>query len=216
MSVKAYRAAMLSGVAFALLLFFGVGQLFSSTPDTSNKSADEVTAKWASYLADSGHRTSIVVGTGLVMLSAIALVWFATAMRARVAPGNSPLLGFALLAATGIAAVSVGPLTLVGGHVFGNDPIPVDGSVIWIVFSFAFPALLVWFGLAAAAFLATVAVAGRGVLPSWLTWFAWLAALGGVFAVEFIPMILVALWFIAAGIHGALRPMGAAEAPAAA
>src|SRR4051794_21401681 len=115
-SLRAYRAAMLAGVAFALLLFFGSGQMFGSTPDTSNKTADVVSKLWATWLADSGHRTSVIIGAFLCMLAAIALVWFAAALRTRVAPGSTPLMGFAVLAAGGIAAGTVGPLAVTGGH----------------------------------------------------------------------------------------------------
>lgn len=206
MSVRAYRAAMLSGVAFALLLFFGVSSMFSSTPDTANKSNDEVVQKWASWAADGDNRTSVIVGSFLTVLAAIALVWFASALRARV-PGDTPLFGFALLAAGGVAGSTIGPLAITGGHAFGDDPVPTDGHVIWLVFSLAFPALLVVFGLAAAAFIATFVIAGRRVLPIWLIVFGWLAVLGGVFAVEFVPTIVVLLWFVAAGIHGCVRPV---------
>lgn len=212
MSVRAYRAAMLAGVAFALLLFFGVTEMFSSTPDTADKSAGTVTKQWASWISDSGHRSSTIVGAFLCMLAAIALVWFASALRTRVAPGSGPLMGFAVLAAAGVGAGIIGPLALTGGHAFGNDPVPVNGDVIWFTFSITFPALLVMFGLASAAFIATACVTGRGVLPMWLIVLGWIAVLGGIFAVEFIPMIAVLVWFLAAGIYGAIRPAGAAPA----
>jgi hypothetical protein len=199
---------MLSGVAFALLLFFGATQMFSSTPDTSDKSADVVSRLWADWVTDSGHRSSTIVGSFLCMLAAIALIWFASALRTRVAPGSGPLMGFAVLAAAGVGVGIVGPLALTGGHAFGNDPVPVNGDVIWFTYSITFPALLVMFGLAIAAFIATVCVTGRGVLPMWLIVFGWIAAVAAVFSVEFLPVILVLLWFVAAGIYGAVRPAG--------
>jgi hypothetical protein len=212
MSARMYRAGMLSGVAFALLLFFGVSSMISSTPDTSHKSASVVSKLWATWAADSGHRNSVIIGGFLTVLAAIALVWFASALRARVAPGNSPLMGFAVLAAGGVAASTVGPLAITGGHAFGDDPVPTDGNVIWFVFSLAFPALMVVAGLAIAAFIATIAVAGRGTLPMWLIVFGWLAAVAAVFSVEFLPLIVVVLWFLTAGIYGALRPAAGAGA----
>lgn len=212
MSVRAYRAAMLSGVAFALLLFFGTGQMFGPTPDTSGKTADVVQQKWADFVADSGHRTGVIVGGFMMTLAAIALIWFASAIRERLAPGAGPMFGFAVLAATGVALSAAGPLAVTAGHTFGNDPVPTDGNTVWLVFSVAFPALLVTFGLAIAAFIATILVTGRGVLPMWLIIFGWLAVLGAIFAVEFIPAALVILWFLAFGIYGAVRPgMGTAS-----
>ena len=210
MNVRAYRAAMLSGSAFALLLFFGFGQMFSSTPDTSNKTADVVAQKYATWLSDSGHRTSVIVGGFLVVLAAIALVWFASAFRVRFAPAGAPLMGFALLAAVGVVAGAIGPLALAGGHAFGDDPVVTDGNVIWLVSSLAFPALLVVFGFASSALIATIVVVGRGALPMWLVVFGWLAVVAGLLGVLFLPMLIVLLWYLVAGIYGAVRPAPAA------
>ena len=202
---------MLSGAAFALLLFFGTGLMFGPTPDTSNKTADVVAQKWVSFLADSGHRSSVIVGGFMIVVAAIALVWFASAFRVRFAPAGAPLMGFALLAAVGAAAGAIGPLALAGGHAFGDDPISTDGNVIWMVFSLSFPALLVVFGLASSALIATIVVVGRGSLPMWLIVFGWIAVVAGLIGVEFLPMALVLLWYLVAGIYGAVRP---APAPA--
>lgn len=202
---------MLSGAVFALLLFFGAGQMFGPTPDTSNDSADTVARKYAAFLTDSGDRTQVIIGCFMVVLAAIALVWFASALRVRFAPAGAPLMGFALLAAVGVAASTVGPLALTGGNAFGDDPVSTDGQLIWMVFSLAFPAVLVIFGLASSALIATIVVVGRGALPMWLVIFGWLAVVAGIFAVEFLPMAVVLLWYLAAGIYGAIRP---APAPA--
>ena len=209
MSVSAQRAGMLSGVAAALLLFFGTTTMISSTPDTAHKSADEVAQKWATWIDDSGHRTSALIGGFLVILAAIAFIWFACTIAARLAGASQVLIGFAILAAVGMAAGAAGPLALTGGHAFGDDPVPTDGNVIWLVYSLAFPMILVVFGLAASAFIATAVVAGRRVLPMWLVVFGWIAVVGGMFGVLFIPIVLVLLWLIAAGIYGAVRPAGA-------
>jgi hypothetical protein len=209
MSVSVHRAGMLSGAAAALLLFFGASMMFSSTPDTAHKSADEVAQKWATWIDDSGHRTSALIGGFLVILAAIAFVWFACTLAARLAGGSQVLVGFAVLAAVGVAVGAAGPLALTGGHAFGDDPVPTDGNVIWFVYSLAFPLILAVFGLAAAAFIATAVVAGRRTLPMWLVVFGWIAVLGGVAAVAFIPLVLVLLWLIAAGIYGAVRPIPA-------
>jgi hypothetical protein len=202
---------MLSGVAFALLLFFGATQMFGSTPNTSNKSADVVAQKYVTWLDDGGHRTAVIVGSFLVVLAAIALVWFASAFRVRFAPAGAPLMGFALLAAVGVAASAIGPLTVVGGHAFGDDPLLTDGNVIYMVSSLTFPALLVMFGFASSALIATIVTVGRRALPMWLVVFGWLAVVAGVLGVLFLPMGVVLLWYLAAGIYGAVRP---APAPA--
>jgi hypothetical protein len=212
MSVSAVRAGMLSGVVSALLLFFGASLMFSSTPNTANKSADEVAQEWADWIDDSGHRASALIGGFLVILAAIALIWFACTLAARLARASQVMIGFAILAGAGLAVGAAGPLALTGGHAFGDDPVPTDGNVIFFVFSLAFPLILAVFGLAASAFIATVVVVGRRDLPMWLVVFGWIAVAAGIAAVEFVPIVLVLLWLIAAGIYGAVRPV-AAPAP---
>lgn len=213
MSVRAYRAAMIAGAATAVLLFVGSGFLYGPTPDTSNKSADEVSAKWLNFLNDSGDRHQVIIGSFVIVLAALTFIWFASALRARLDPGG-PMAGFAMLAAVGLAAGMLGPLALVGGTAFGDDPLINDGNVVWMVFNISFPAVLVMFGLGMAAFLVAVAIKGRGVLPTWLIVITWIAVLGGIFGVIFLPMGLIILWLLIAGIYGAIRPGGDA-APAA-
>ena len=60
------------------------------------------------------------------------------------------------------------------------------------------------FGLASSALIATILVAGRGALPIWLVILGWLAVIAGIFGVEFLPMLIVLVWYLAAGIYGAV------------
>jgi hypothetical protein len=207
MTVRAYRAAMVAGAAFALLLFFGSGLVDSSTPSTKKSdSADSVAQKWVTWLNDSGHRTSVIIGAFMLVLAAIAFVWFASAIASRFARLGSPTLGFAVLAAVGVAASTAGPLAVVGGHTFGNEPLMNDGHVIWLLVSTAFPMLLLVFGLPCAAFLASLLISARGVLPTWLVVFGWIAFVASVASILFIPLILTLLFFLVLGIYGAVRP----------
>jgi hypothetical protein len=209
MTVRAYRTAMIAGAAFALLLFFGSSLVDASTPSTKKSdTADAVAQKYVTWLNDSGHRTSVIIGGFMLVLAAIALVWFASAVASRFATPGHPMLGFALLAAVGVAASIAGPLAVVGGHAFGDEPLTNDGHVVWLLVESAFPLLLLVFGLACAAFIASVLVAGRGALPMWLIVFGWVGFLGAVASIFFIPLALTLLWFLAAGIYGAVRPEG--------
>jgi hypothetical protein len=213
MSVRAYRAAMLSGAAFAVLLFFGATLMVASTPDTKKSdSPDLVATKYLVWLHNSGHRTSVVIGAFMLVLAALALVWFASALAGRYAGPGSPMLAFALLAAVGITASIAGPLATIGGYVFGGEPLTNDGHVVWLLVESMFALILVVFGLACSAFIATVLLAARRSLPTWLVVFGWIAVIAGVVGVFFIPLGLIVLWFLAAGIYGAVRPIEAATA----
>jgi hypothetical protein len=222
MDSRADRAGMVSGAAFAILLFVGMNLMLGSEPNTSNKdSAATIAQKWVAVLHSSSHRSKILVGGFVVMLSAIALIWFANTLRNRYAPVGSPLMAFATLAAVGVAGAAVGPLVLVGGHTFGNEALPTDGNAIWAVGNLTMPLLLVVYGFALAAMLATFAVAARASLPRWLLVFTWIAAVASLASVEFFPMLLGLVYLLVVGIWGGIRsgsaaPVAAAATPAAA
>jgi hypothetical protein len=222
MDARTDRAGMLSGAAFAILLFVGANLMFAGQPNTSSKdSASTIAQKWVASLQSSSHRSKLIVGAFLVMLAALALIWFANTLRNRYAPSGTPLMAFATVAAVGVAASVAGPLVLVGGHAFGNEPLPTDGNVLWAVGSLMMPMLLVVYGFGLAAMLATFAVAARASLPRWLLVFTWIVAVASLASVEFFPLLLGLVYLLVVGIWGGLRPrrpeaVAPAAAPAAA
>lgn len=206
---RSNRVGMISGIAFPILLFVGGSLLFSSGPDTSKGDASTVAQAWLKTMNDSGNRLQIIIGGFVMTVAALALVWFATSLRDRFAiASSSPLQGFALLGAVGIAAAMVGPLAIAGGHSFGGEPLPTDGTVIWFITDLTYPALLVIFGFASSAFITAflLGTKGRYVVPAWLAGFGWLAVLAGVLGVLFLPMAIVLLWYLALGIYGVRSP----------
>ena len=210
MNVRSDRLGMLSGAAFALLLFLGINLMLGSEPDTKSKdSAATIAQKWVAVINSSSHRNKILVGGFIVVLSAVALIWFANTVRNRYASGGTPLMAFATLAAVGVAGAAVGPMTLVGGHTFGSEALPTDGNVMWMVGDLSMPLLLVVYGFAAAALLATFAVVARAALPTWLLVFTWIAAVASLASVEFFPALLVLIYFLVIGIWGGVTAGGA-------
>jgi hypothetical protein len=220
MDVRSDRAGMLSGAAFALLLFLGINLMLGSEPDTDSKDTAATTAqKWVSVINSSSHRNKILLGGFVVVLSAIALIWFANTLRNRYAANGTPLMAFATLAAVGVAASAVGPLVLVGGHAFGNEALPTDGQLMWMLGDLSMPALMVVYAFGAAALLATFAVVARAALPKWLLVLTWIAAVASLASVEFFPLLFVMLYFLVVGIWGGVRAGAAGSsvsAPAAA
>ncbi|HET6815776.1 MAG TPA: hypothetical protein VFH66_00910 [Mycobacteriales bacterium] len=216
------RAGMLSGAAFAILLFVGINLMLGSEPNTSSKdSAATIANKWVAVLQSSSHRSKILVGAFLVMFAALALIWFANTLRNRYALTGTPIMAFATLAAIGVAASVVGPLVLVGGHTFGNEALPTDGNVLWAVGNMTMPLLLVVYGFGLAAMLATFAFAARAALPRWLLVFTWIVAVASLASVEFFPMLLALVYLLVVGIWGGVRQTAAPRvasttAPAAA
>jgi MFS family permease len=214
MDTRQYRAGMLCGIAFPILIFVGTSLIFSHTPDTSNTTGTKLSQAWLQTISDKGDRAAIIIGCFVLLVAALAFIWFATVMRDRFAKPGSPMFGFALLAAVGVAVAALGPLAVAGGHDFGGEPLPADGTAIWFVTDLMFPSLLAVFGLAVAAFIGSLLLSSRGALPMWLVVFGWLAVVGGILGVLFLPILIVLLWFVASGIHGLVsRP--ADESPAA-
>ena len=98
MDVRSLRAGMLSGAAFALLLFWGMNLMLGSEPDTSDKDTAATTAqKWVAVINSSSHRNKILIGGFVVVLSALALLWFANTLRNRYAASDTPLMAFAII-----------------------------------------------------------------------------------------------------------------------
>jgi hypothetical protein len=213
------RAGLMSGIAFPILLFVGASLLIAPGPNTSQDSASKVAAGWLKTMSDRGDRLQIIIGAFVMVLAALALVWFAGALRERFAMrAASPMYGFALVAAFGITAAMLGPLAIAGGHSFGGEPLPTDGTAIWLITDLAYPAMLVVFGFASAAFITAflLGTKGRNVVPAWLAGFGWLAVLAGVLGVLLLPMIIVLLWYLALGIYGVRQGPAATESAVAA
>lgn len=206
------RAGMAAGIAFPILMIVGTSLIFSHTPDTEDTTASKLAQDWVDTMKNSSDRRAIIIGSFLLVFAAIALVWFASAARDRyAAAAGGPLVPFAGLAAVGVATSMAGPLAVAGGITFGGEPLPSDGTPIWYLTSLMYPMLLLVFGLAVAAFIATLLVTAHGALPTWLVVFGWIAVLGGVLAVLFLPTLLTLLWFLAAGIHGVIRHPASAD-----
>lgn len=188
-------------------VFIGVNLLFGGGPSTSDgDSAASIATGWVAAVNDDGKRAKLIIGSFVLMLAALLLVWFAAALRDRFGGPGSPMFGFAVLAAAGVAGSMVGHLGVVGGFTFGRQALATNGDVLRSVTDMAFPLLLVVFGMAAAAFIACVCLFARSAgWPNWLIYSGWVAVVAGLLGVLFIPLIVVMLWFLAAGIVGYTR-----------
>ena len=72
-----------------------------------------------------------------------------------------------------------------------------------------------WTGIAAALIgVVTIATMRSNAFPRWVAYTGWVAILGAIASVIFVPIVLPLLWFLAVAIIGLTRPIGPA-APAA-
>lgn len=209
-----WRRAMGAGVIFVVLLVVGVMISLSNSPDIKKKDTQATAAaKYVTYLSDSGHRAGIIVGAYLIVLAALAYIWFAQALRTSVTStsfSGRAIAGLATFAGGGVAVGAVLYASPAGSYSFGDEPLPA-GDTARVVMDVFVPCLLLVFGLATALILAIMAVGLRraGTFPSWVSYTAWLGVLGGIFAVEFLPILLPLLWFLVFAIVGLVRPPSA-------
>jgi hypothetical protein len=213
---------MSAGIAFVVLFVVGVFVSFGNSPDVKSHDSDSVAAaKYVAKLSDSGSRTGILIGAYVLVAAALAFVWFSRALTHVVAtPAAGRLVGsLGVLGAGAIAAGAMTSAVVAGAVSFGDEPVPQNGDSIRVVMDLFFPFLFVVFALASAAIAAVVAVRSDPALAAWLRYSAWIAVLGGIFGVIFLPMALVLLWYLAIAIAVLTRPAGpstAVTAPVAA
>jgi len=170
----------------------------------------------------SGDRAGQIIGAYLLVLSALALLWFVVGLRGRLvaigAEGQARLISrFAGVAASSLVVAALASATVAGSYVFGNQPLPTNADAINVIDNFDAALLAVGFGLPIAALIATVTVAAwrTALLPRWLTYGGVIAVLGGVLGVIFLPLVLVMIWFLGVAIVGLRHPLSpAAERPA--
>jgi hypothetical protein len=210
------------GIAFVALFVFGTLSSIDS-PDIKSKDTSQVAdQKWLHYLASSGHRTQHVIGAYALILAGIAFVWFCNGLRMRIdgmagaSVAGRTIAGLSVFGAAALAGAAMTSADIPGSVSLGSDPLPSSGDVAREIGNLTFPFIYVVFALVSAALITTVIVTAKrtGALPNWLIYSGWLAVLGGLAAVIFLPMILVALWYLALAIAGVATSHRAAEAPA--
>jgi hypothetical protein len=210
-TVGQLRRTMLAGIAFVVLFVAGVLVTFGNTPEIkSSDTAATAAFKWTLELSHSSHRVALLIAGYALILAAIAFVWYCSGLREWLAP--SPATGRAISGLSVLGASAIGVAALIGGAgiaggvEFGEGPLP-SGDAIRATTELFFPFLFVVFGLASAALIAalTVSATRERTLPRWLVYAGWLAVLGAIFGVIFLPFVLPLLWFLVVAIVGFAR-----------
>jgi len=217
------RATAWGGIAFAILYVAGVMTMFAGTPDDTNIDRPaRYTADWVKYYADSGNRTTALIGAYLLVAAGIAAVVFGAHLRERLGAagaGGSGRIAFAgtimLGTLTIVAAVAVAWIP--GAVAFGDVPAP-QGELAGFAAQLGFGALLVGGGMTGALVLMAAGIGSirTGALPKWLAWAGIVVAvIVGALGAFFVPMLLLVLWMLVAGIVGLRRPFAGEAATAA-
>lgn len=208
MNVTAYRRSMAAGIAFVGLFVIGVVMYLGNAPEAdSSDSASAAARTFVDHLSDSGHRAGLVASAYLLILAALAFIWFTQGLRDRLGGQSSSgrlVAGFGVFGAGALAAAGMCAAGTAGSVAFGGEPVPAGGDAIRAVLDLVFPFIFVVFGLTAAAIVGVVTAAalkGNG-WPRWVGWLGVLGTLGALVGVELVPFILPTLWFLAVAIAG--------------
>ena len=212
---KASKYSPLMGVVFAVL--FVPAMFVNSTPSNNDP------AKWASFYAKHSNQVTAVADAYLFVLAALALLGFLLVLRTRLAGAMPAFAFYSGVIATAGLTIAGGLLATVGGNLLFNnssEKFPIDGNVANYVTSTGFPVLLVSSMLPLAFCLGgfAYAVIRTRALPAWIGWFAILPTLGLLFAVVFLPILLLPAFTLIVGVALTLRrspePAAAAMSPA--
>jgi hypothetical protein len=195
------RWAPLGGIAYVVLFIVGVIVSDSGQPDFDAPPAEVI-----KYYGDSGHRDKIAIGWLLVVVSVFFFLWFLASVREllRRIDGDGLLTTLATAGGAVYAALALAGSGLQAGILTMSDDTYRHQ---------VFPALIhagrdagyilhTSGGAGAAALIIAASLAARQarLIPGWagvLGVIIGILALGSVF---FIPMILIAIWFVVASI----------------
>jgi hypothetical protein len=205
----------LAGIVFVVL--FVVGLSLNNIP-----SADDSAAKITSFYNDSGDRAQLIISSYLLWLAGLFFFWFIAGLRAKLmavegVPGRLTSITFggglvfiALLAAAAACFASVAGDVTFGGE----DFVGVDGARF--VPELGYPLLLIggMFGVIAMIDAASILIVRTGVLPRWIGYFGFVAAVALLFAGFFLPMIFFVLWILFVSIAMWRAPAEATAQPA--
>lgn len=202
MGVANSRWPAIAGIVFVVLLIVGL-VLIADIPDAS-ESDQEI----ADYLADSDKHVLNIVGLYLWTLAGASFLWFVASLRgalrqAEGEPGTLSGLAFgagvvftALLMASGAAIAAVAGAIELGES---TDPAP---DFVRMLPQLGFGMLLIGGGFAAIVLVLSTSILAlqTGVLPRWLAWLGFAAAVVLLFSFVFIPLIALPIWVLAVSV----------------
>jgi hypothetical protein len=189
------RWALLGGVVFPILYVIGTILLLGGSPDSGS-------LKFATYFADAGHRDRVHFGWIISGLSLFALIFFVAALRdlIRRADGDGFLAGLASLGGGIYIAVSLASVGLVHGIRTMSDD-TYRHQVFYGVLHAGDDASYVMHatgtaGMAAMILAISLFALRTGVLPRWLAWVGFFAAICALASIIFFTTLFWLLWLL--------------------
>lgn len=195
-SAQPFRWQAYTGIAFAILFIAGMFTMI--TPDASTEQAIN------EFYADSGNRTTVLIGAYLIALSGFALLWFLAFLRRTVrdiAPDEAGL-GDVLLAGgvvfvammyAGAVAIATGSAAMLLG---GEEQFSAE--VLRMLPQLGYGLLLLGGGFGAIAVVLSTSLALRqsGAVSGWVSVYGMITAVLLLASVTFVPMVFFPIWTI--------------------
>jgi hypothetical protein len=187
----------IAGIVFVVL--FLVGIFLINTPDS-----DDSLSKFRDFYDDGGNRAQVLVSGYLLVLAGVFFFWFLASLRVRLLSVEEPparltsiVFGSGLVFIAMLMAGAMAYAFMAGEISFG-DVKNINPELLRILPDLAFPFLTVAAPFAAIAMIdaASVLIVRTGVLPTWIGWYGFVAAIGLLFAGFFVPLILLLLWVV--------------------
>jgi hypothetical protein len=205
----------IAGIVFVVL--FVVGLSLYDLP-----SSDDSVAKITSYYNDGGNRAQIIVASYLLWFAGLFFLWFLASLRVRLlavegAPGRltSIVFGGGLLFVAAMTVAAACFASIAGDMTFADEKF-VSADAARFLPELGYPILLIGGVFAAIAMIdaASVLIVRTRVLPAWIGYFGFVAAILLLGAVIFLPIIFLVLWvlFVSVAMMRA-RPAEAVPAP---
>lgn len=190
-------AAPASGIVYAVLAAVGVILLVREEIDGAT---DE---KLLTYYDDSGNRAVENIGVTMMLVAAVAFLWFLSVLwsRLRAAAGESRVLGdLAFAAGVAAAALFVGAALLLNSTVSAteiSDRFVVDPNLARFAVSTGYVFLVGATLLNCVLIVATSVLALRtDGFPNWMGWVGFAAVVLAIFEAFLLPVFVVPAWVV--------------------
>lgn len=193
------RWAALGGVAYVVLFILGVIVSDSGQPDFDAPPAEVI-----KYWSDSGNRDQAALGWGLIVLGVFFFLWFLGALREflRRVDADGLLSTLAMVGGSVYAALTLTGAGLQAGILTMSDDTYRDQVYPALIHAArdAGYVLHTSGGAGAAALIigASLAFGRARIVPGWAAIVGVIIGILAIGSIFFIPMILVAIWFVVA------------------
>jgi hypothetical protein len=188
-----------AGIIFVVLFFVGVNLGVANLP-----SGDDSLQKISNFYLDKGNRAEVIIGSYLLWLAGLFFIWFLASVRTRLldvegVPGRLTSIAFGgglvFVAMLFVAAACFA--SVAGDITFGGEKF-VSPDAARFIPEIGYPILLIGGMFAAIAMIDAVSILilRTGMLPRWIGWFGFFAAVVLLAAVFFIPIVAFLLWVL--------------------